>query len=371
MFRSLFKPNPEKLYEKRDIEGLLKALSYGDLDDWESINVRDESLEYLRRTTDPRALGSIIEILQFFNHTNDRVRKFADSAAKALGSFGDLRAVKPLLDAFFSITEIRYRFLESEYEDSNRYRESCISSASKIDSRLTYETLLANLAVSDVRRQTLALDCIHNWFQRLPVDDRFAELTEKLLEDHDASLRMIAAKILYRRGVDRGTSYLRNILINGDIHEATKIVQFIKMPGDREFGISESRWREIFLSALNRPNNVEDRKKAIVSVGWWKDFRFIPDLLLNLQFELDSSVKYYLATTLADLYLEPRTFEENEMYNSYFESIKSSFDIVVSSVEQEVLHWDRTDGAWKEKISYGTTLGDIVNTKINERLLDS
>ena len=101
------KPNLKKMYEKRDVEGLIKALKHKDDD------VREGAARFLReivvkaengydRMQAVRALGergearSVELFIQALKDEDYRVRW---SAAEALGKIGDTRAVEPLFQA--------------------------------------------------------------------------------------------------------------------------------------------------------------------------------------------------------------------------------------------------------------------------------
>ncbi|MCG2721133.1 MAG: HEAT repeat domain-containing protein [Thermodesulfovibrionales bacterium] len=80
-------PNIEKLKEKRDVEGLIKALSHEDAD------TRSKAAEALGDLKDARAVETLIARLK---DKDSVVRK---TAANALGKLADARAVEPLVAA--------------------------------------------------------------------------------------------------------------------------------------------------------------------------------------------------------------------------------------------------------------------------------
>ena len=82
------KPNVQKLKEKRDVEGLIKALGYE-----KKRFVRVEAAKALGKIGDSRAVGPLISALS----NNDYYVRW--EAAKALGKIGDSRAVGPLISA--------------------------------------------------------------------------------------------------------------------------------------------------------------------------------------------------------------------------------------------------------------------------------
>jgi HEAT repeat protein len=82
-------PNIEKLEAKRDVRGLIKALSYKK--DWKK--VPQKAAEALGRIRDPRAVEQLIAALK------DEEIGVREAAAKALGEISDPRAVEPLIAA--------------------------------------------------------------------------------------------------------------------------------------------------------------------------------------------------------------------------------------------------------------------------------
>jgi HEAT repeat protein len=88
MIFGLGKPNIEKMENKKDIEGLIKALNYKKDDD-----IRKTAASILGKFGDARAVEPLLYILKF---ENEYLRR---SAAEALGMIGDPMAVEPLIKA--------------------------------------------------------------------------------------------------------------------------------------------------------------------------------------------------------------------------------------------------------------------------------
>lgn len=88
MVFGLGRPNIEKMENKKDIEGLIKALNYKKDDD-----VRKTAASVLGKIGHARAVEPLIYILKF---ENEYLRR---SAADALGMIGDPMAVEPLIKA--------------------------------------------------------------------------------------------------------------------------------------------------------------------------------------------------------------------------------------------------------------------------------
>jgi HEAT repeat protein len=77
-------PNVAKLKEKRDVNGMIKALSYKDAP------VREAAAEALGAMGDARAVEPLIQALQ------DEKANVLMAVARSLGKLGDRRAVEPL-----------------------------------------------------------------------------------------------------------------------------------------------------------------------------------------------------------------------------------------------------------------------------------
>lgn len=85
-------PNVEKLKAKRDIQGLIKALSYKkDSGEIENVSVRAAAAQALGEIGDVRAVEPLLAALQ------DKYSLVLQTVAKALGQIGDIRAIDPLL----------------------------------------------------------------------------------------------------------------------------------------------------------------------------------------------------------------------------------------------------------------------------------
>jgi len=87
MFRSLFRPNPERLLKKRDVEGLIKAIRYKD-----DSTVRAKAAAALGAFGDPRSVEALIEAL------GDEVPGVCGSAALSLNKIGGSKAAAALAE---------------------------------------------------------------------------------------------------------------------------------------------------------------------------------------------------------------------------------------------------------------------------------
>jgi HEAT repeat protein len=88
-------PNIEKLTAKRDVQGLINALSYmKDSDQEKHYDIRRQAAEVLGEMGDARAVKPLIAAF------NDKEISVREEAAHALGKIGDGSAVDALIDAF-------------------------------------------------------------------------------------------------------------------------------------------------------------------------------------------------------------------------------------------------------------------------------
>lgn len=81
----MFKPNVEKMKEKKDVDGLAKALKHKD------VAIRRSAAEALGNIRDGRAVEPLVQAL------NDEDTAVRGNAAYALGYLGDRRAIEPLV----------------------------------------------------------------------------------------------------------------------------------------------------------------------------------------------------------------------------------------------------------------------------------
>jgi HEAT repeat protein len=88
-------PDVKKLKEKRDVNGLVRALGYRQ--DWA---VRRDAAEALGEVGDARVVNALIAALKDnVDYFPDRTNKIRSAAVKALGRIGDVSAIPPLIAA--------------------------------------------------------------------------------------------------------------------------------------------------------------------------------------------------------------------------------------------------------------------------------
>ena len=133
----LFKPNVERLAEKRDVKGLAKALFYK-----KAWRVREAAAEALGKIGDSQAVEPLIAALK---DEDWYVRKYA---VEALGKIGESRTVKPLIAAL--------KDLEQDV------REAAVEALGKIGDSRAVEPLIAALKDWDMRKAAAnGLICIY------------------------------------------------------------------------------------------------------------------------------------------------------------------------------------------------------------------
>ena len=212
-------PNVDKLYAKRDVKKLIKALGYkdasvrtsavralGDLDDVQAIEalsaalldddkrVRGWSADALGKIGDVRAVEPLLVLLRGKDEDGwVRLR-----AADALGKIGDGQAVRPLMNA---LNDVDYKV-----------REGAASALVKIGSPAV-EPLCAALKGDDHAGSFGALVALGNIGDVRAVEPLLMVLKD---EDQDAWVRLRAAEALGKIGDARAVGPLRAALNDED-----------------------------------------------------------------------------------------------------------------------------------------------------------
>jgi len=216
IFDRLFKPNVERLREKKNVKGLIKALRHKD---W---HVREEAAWALGGIGDARAVEPLIQALM---DDSDVLRRIA---AWALGEIGDRRAVEPLIQA-----------LEDRDPD---VQEKAAEALGKIGDARAVEPLIQALKDkdSDVREKAAealgkigdtravehlfqALKDDKDWDVRGKAAEALGEIGEpavepliQALKDEDSVVRRIAAEALGKTGDKRAVERLIQALKDKD-----------------------------------------------------------------------------------------------------------------------------------------------------------
>lgn len=163
----MFKPNVEKLKEKRDVKGLINALSHKD---W---GVRNGAAEALRKIGKP-AVEPLIQLLK-----DESAGVLQEKAAGILGEIGDTRAVEPLilvLENDLNLCILRQAAAESlgKIRDQ-RAVESLIKVLDEVYWSIPrdYDTCKSVLrALGEIRDKRAAKRLITIFDRRLPEDTR-------------------------------------------------------------------------------------------------------------------------------------------------------------------------------------------------------
>ncbi len=101
LFASLFRPNVDALFARKDVNGLLRALTYqADSADTEAAAIRLSAAQALGNLGDPRAVDALLPLLR------SPELKMSQTAAAGLGKIGDPRAVPFLVAALRSSSSV-------------------------------------------------------------------------------------------------------------------------------------------------------------------------------------------------------------------------------------------------------------------------
>lgn len=166
----ILKPNVEKMTQRKDVEGLARALKHRDS------GIRASAASSLAAVGDSRALEPLLETL---SDENDDVRAYV---ASALGHLQDPRAVEPLI-----------RMLEQDSNDRNR--GMAVSALGQIGDARAVEPLLRALEDKDASiRRSAAM-----WLKDVPHPASVQPLIQAL-QDDDTGVRVHAALSLGRIG---------------------------------------------------------------------------------------------------------------------------------------------------------------------------
>ena len=182
----IFKPNVGRMKEKRDIDGLAKALKHKD------VAIRRGAAEALGHLRDARAVEPLIQAL---NDADTDVRR---SAAQALEDMKDARAVEPLVQT-----------LNDEDTD---VRRNVAYALGHLGDRRAIEPLVQILKHSDKDDRRKAASALGE------IKDAAAiEPLIEALKDEDSNVRWTAVQVLRRSGDPRALEALIQALKNRDV----------------------------------------------------------------------------------------------------------------------------------------------------------
>ncbi len=267
IFDRLFKPNVERLREKKNVKGLIKALRHKD---W---HVREEAAWALGGIGDARAVEPLIQALM------DEYSVVRKGAAWAFGKIGDKRAVKHLIKA-----------LKDENSD---VREKAAEALGKIGDTRAVEHLFQ------------ALKDDKDWDVRGKAAEALGEIGEpavepliQALKDEDSGVREKAAVALGKMGWKPGD----------DTERAYYLVAMQKWSELPELG--EPAVEPLIQALKDGYSDVRERAAwALVKIGE----PAVEPLIQALKDE-DSDVRWRAAWALDEMGWEPRDDTEKVYY---------------------------------------------------------
>lgn len=298
---ALFKPNVEKLKAKRNVEGLIKALSYE-----KDPDVREDAASALGEIGNSKAVEPLIKALE---DSGNVVRRYA---AEALGKIGDKRAVEPLIKA---LKDSHYKVCNNAADSDYRMRDSAAEALGKIGDKRAFELLIrTHLRVSSCLPASL-LEKISN--------EETVELLIKALEDMDCVVRWSAAETLGEIGDKRAVEPLIKVLGDedwlvrknaaealGKIGDARAIEPLINTLGDSKENVrrdSEKALKEIGSEKAVEPlikalmdGNEFARCNAASILGEIRDKRAVEPLIKALK-DSEESVRHEAASALGEI----------------------------------------------------------------------
>lgn len=201
-------PNLGKLKNKRDIEGLIKALTYNAKSTAEADkDVRSTAASILGRMGDHRAVEPLIATLQ------DRAHYVRSTAAQALGQLGDGRAAKPLIAALGDQIDYVQAHAADSLEKLGKEQVGELLFEALQDGNIHVRTWVAIVLgrLGDVRAVEPLITVLQNmdsFTQKRAAgilgklgDDRAVEPLRAALQDKDGDVRKAAAEALQKLGV--------------------------------------------------------------------------------------------------------------------------------------------------------------------------
>ncbi|TAK34258.1 MAG: hypothetical protein EPO21_09935 [Chloroflexota bacterium] len=268
-------PNVEKMEQKRDVAGLIKALRYkAGSSAPEHLHLRGRAAMALGQIGETRAVEPLLAVLR---DDNSDVR---GSAAAALGKIGDARAVEPLVAALRS--------------NSLNVRSKATDALVKIGSPAV-EPLTAALRDDDSNVRWIAAETLWKIGDQLAVDPLVAAL-----RDDDSDVRWIAAEALGKIGDQRVVEPLVAALRDGSMRvrkgAASALDALSWRPGLDASGawywVLKERWDRCVeigslavepLVAALRDNTPDVRKRAAKALGQICDARAVEPLVTALR----------------------------------------------------------------------------------------
>ena len=239
---SLFKPNVKKMQEKKDVNGLIKALSYKDAD------VRSAACRALRIIKDIRAVGPLLVLLK---DPNESMRR---EAIYALGELEDPRVADALLPIL---------------ADKSSFPATAHVLADLKDPRL-YDHLVKALEDDDLRGSAA-------WTMGGLGDPRAVKLLVPLLTHADLKTRQAVIYALFRfqspEAIDQLKHYIKEIKpslkdsdayvrqwaieVLGKIPDALEKDSLIELLHDPDISVRKEAGH--FLNKIGPPDDLQER----------------------------------------------------------------------------------------------------------------
>lgn len=247
----LFAPNVEKLKEKGDVNGLVKALGYRD-----SALVRDKAAQALGELGGPRAVDALITVL---NAADPDVCR---AAIEALGKIRDERAIKPLVALL--------REKRPEIRDS-------VTGALAVFGSPAVKPLLELLKDNDPKVRLTAMDVI------VAIGAPAVETLCSLLKNTDGLKGSLVAEALGRIGDKRALGALVAALKNkskeirssaakalGMIGDAGAVQGLLEAMGDKEISVRDSTAEALQKLGWNPGKDSTGARYLILKQDWDK-----------------------------------------------------------------------------------------------------
>jgi HEAT repeat protein len=241
-------PNVEKMKAKKDVEGLIKALSHE-----KSFVIRWPASVALGDIGDPRAVGPLIVLLK------DADSIMRSSAAESLGKIGDTRSVEPLIAAL--------------QDKDSHVREAASEALGKIGEPAV-KPLVAALKDADVRVSEKAAELLGK-IGEPAVEPLIASLKGA---DSDSNVRERAAKTLGIIGNVHAVEPLNDTLKDKDARVRGFAADALGLIGD-------ARAVEPLCAALNAtlPGHFSVHESICEALGKIGDARAVNPLITALQ----------------------------------------------------------------------------------------
>ena len=298
-----FKPNVEKLKDKRDVIGLIEALGYQ-----KDSDVRRSAADALGQIGDVRAVEPLLNALK---DSNDTVRTQAEKALYKIeetwGQTGDARAIVPLIAALKdSDTGVRRiaadvlrqtgdvraveTFIAALKDSDSHVQRIAIEALKKIGDVRAIEPLIATLKDPDRLVRIIGIDALGK-----VGDARTVEPLIAALKDTDSGVRSRVPEALGKIGDARAVEPLIAVLKDSDKYMRRNAVEALGKIGD-------ARAIEFLQVALLEDEDQDVRKLAVEALSKIGDARAVEALAMGLK---DTRTRSQVAEVLQKLNYQP------------------------------------------------------------------